>query len=1247
MLLPRAAFHLRNMRAMVCAALIAWGVLCCPQTASAQVATDLMVTTQPDGYARIIMTFPSLPKYQVTVVSGVLVLEFDVPITAVLDATTVKSPEFVVIGRADPDGKALRFALAQNVRVNTMEAGEQLFIDLLPQGWQGVAPGLPPEVVAELARRAADVERAAEIEARRKALETSKYKLRIHVGQQPTFSRIVFDWGTKVGVQLSRKGDVVTVAFDQLAKPPMGRLKSDPPRYVKSSRAYFDDEGLKIDLTIDKGSDVRGFREENTYVVDVSAPPGAVNDDNEPVTNATENTAEEPEGPTELVELNSDTVSETPPATSQPQTTSPEPEANEQPATPPGRETELEIPADPVPEPDDAIEVAEPKTEEETVPDVVVGEFYLNPDGDALASEDEAPESNVAALPDVEPQNPGAAAPAEQTPSFGERPEVEVGANEETPPADVPMPDDIVSADPKPADNPLVVATAERDGTVLHVKFPFSKATAAAVFRRADILWLVFETDQNFNLDALKDLNGDHFSKVGMMQSGETQIVRFTLRSSTLSSASVEANAWVLSLADLVVTPTAPVSLRRGLRSDGRAKVSVMFKDASQVHQIRDPDVGDKLTVVTGFGPQRGLVKAQEFVEFTVLKTSHGLAVRPLADDVRVRLRSDEILITRNNGLTLSSSRVSELGDTQTGVSDSSRLGFIDHERWSPGGPEEFVSRMNLLETAIATLEPSQTLGPRLDLVRLYLANGLGSEAIGQLTLIGETDPELQSEPMFAALRGIAHVLMHRPEAARPDLTNFALKDDPHTALWRGIMAVQENKWNEAVGYFQSGEYAISEYPPVEQVRFRLAALRAAVEINDFATGDFHYKLMPKIDLPTGDAAELQTLYGRVLDGLGRSIEAFDVLETVLDSGDRKAEAEALYHYALLGHRLKKLDDDELQARLETLAAIWRGDDLELNTLRRLAKLYVDREEYGNALKVMKVAVTNYPKAHLSTEIHDDMTGLFEDMYLNGMADTLKPVEALALYYEYRELTPVGRRGDEMIRKLADRLISVDLLDQAVEILNHQVDKRLIGAARAQVAAKLAMVHLMNRKPGRALNAIRRTRQAVLPQHIQSQRRLIEARALSELGRTDAAVDLLAHVDGEDALRQRAEAYWLGDRWQKSGESFERILGNAAQAGGALTGLQRMDVLRAAISYVLADDKIGLDRLRGRFEAKMTGTPDESAFKVVTRPINRNSIAFRNLAKEIAGIDTLEMFLRKFKDTFDAVSLEADADPEQ
>ena len=50
------------------------------------------------------------------------------------------------------------------------------------------------------------------------------------------------------------------------------------------------------------------------------------------------------------------------------------------------------------------------------------------------------------------------------------------------------------------------------------------------------------------------------------------------------------------------------------------------------------------------------------------------------------------------------------------------------------------------------------------------------------------------------------------------------------------------------------------------------------------------------------------------------------------------------------------------------------------------------------------------------------------------------------MFYEFRELTPIGRRGDEMIRRLADRLVAVDLLDQASELLQYQIDQRLEGA---------------------------------------------------------------------------------------------------------------------------------------------------------------------------------------------------------
>ena len=93
----------------------------------------------------------------------------------------------------------------------------------------------------------------------------------------------------------------------------------------------------------------------------------------------------------------------------------------------------------------------------------------------------------------------------------------------------------------------------------------------------------------------------------------------------------------------------------------------------------------------------------------------------------------------------------------------------------------------------------------------------------------------------------------------------------------------------------------------------------------------------------------------------------------------------------------------------------------------------------------------------------------FDSLFLGGKADALPPIEALGLFYDYRDLTPIGRRGDEMIRKLADRLVSVDLLDQAAELLQHQVDHRLQGSARAQVATRLAVIYLMNHKPERAI----------------------------------------------------------------------------------------------------------------------------------------------------------------------------------
>ncbi len=249
------------------------------------------------------------------------------------------------------------------------------------------------------------------------------------------------------------------------------------------------------------------------------------------------------------------------------------------------------------------------------------------------------------------------------------------------------------------------------------------------------------------------------------------------------------------------------------------------------------------------------------------------------------------------------------------------------------------------------------------------------------------------------------------------------------------------------------------------------------------------------------------------------------------------------------------------------------------------------------------------------------------------------------MFYDFRELTPIGRRGDEMIRRLADRLVSVDLLDQAAELLQYQVDRRLQGAARAQVATRLAIIYLMNRKPDRALAALRATRAADLANELRNQRLLLEARALSDLGRHDLALEVIANIDGREPIRLRSDILWAARRWRQSAEQIELYYGERWKEWQPLNEVERADILRAAIGYSLAEDTLGLNRFREKYAAKMAQTPDARAFEIVSAPLGTSGAEFRGIARAAAIGDTLDSFLRDMQARYPDASATSPAAP--
>ena len=185
-----------------------------------------------------------------------------------------------------------------------------------------------------------------------------------------------------------------------------------------------------------------------------------------------------------------------------------------------------------------------------------------------------------------------------------------------------------------------------------------------------------------------------------------------------------------------------------------------------------------------------------------------------------------------------------------------------------------------------------------------------------------------------------------------------------------------------------------------------------------------------------------------------------------------------------------------------------------------------------------------------------------------------------------------------MVRKLARRLVDVDLLDQAAELLKYQADNRLDGVARAQVDTDLALVQVMNRQPEAALDALNAARTTLLPAGLQSQRRVVQARALTALGRYDDALEILDTDNSSDAKAARAEVEWRKHDWAQAGKLMELSLGDRFKSAATLDALEETQLLRAAIAYSLAGDEAGLARLRVRYGKQIGGVRTADMLKV-------------------------------------------------
>ncbi len=1172
--------------------------------ARAQTVKGSIQTSTTGGYARVILQFPEEVESEVKVAGGIIVVNFQRPVEIGIDAITGGLGDYVGGARRDPDGKGLRIALKRKVTVNSMAAGERLFIDLLPDTWTGMAPGLPQEVIEDLARRAREAERLLR-QQRQWAQKKKPLQTRVRVATQPTFTRYLFELPEVIPVTSDRDADNLTLTFASPLVFDLTDAKSVLPKVVQSIETETSRDSVKVRFAFSGKADVRSFREESTYVVDIGA-----SDVKESVIDA----------PAKLPELAALALE----AAAGKRSTLPGVEA---PKTVPAKLTVEERavrPAAPMPaapEPQRARLEPSPPAAAPAAPDQNAPATAARPSPDPRAPASAPPAHAIQAANPAPPAPSSAASPPPQPPAAAAPP---------APPAEDarPVEHKNIVAEAKGTDPNVVAAQLSRKGDTLRLAFPFAAPTPAAVFRRADTLWLVFDTSVQIDLNVLQGDTSRTIRSASLTSAREAQVVRLVLERPRLISLGSDGTTWAITIGDAVVDATKPLGIARNVITQSRASVTVPFEEPKKLHRIADPEVGDTLLVVTGLGPARGFLKAQDFVEFRALPSTHGIVVQTIADDVLAELSADKVVIGRPGGLTLSGA------STNTRNSAAFRPLVFDSQLWGFDRQSSFTERQYKLIAAAADASEGKRAIPRLELARFYLARDMFVEAKAVLDIALAEEPPTADDPTGLVLRAIANIMLDRPADGLKDLAAPIVGDQHDAPLWRAFANARQGKWAEARQGFKNVEAAIATLP-LELQRLALKeALRATIEVRDFAGADKQLHEFETVGLPKQMEPAILVLTGRLAQGLGKNEDALRDFRVASESGDRPAAAEARLREIALRYGLGDFKRTDVITELETLTAIWRGDETEIGALQLLARLYNEEGRYRDAFHVMRTALKAHPNSEMTRRIHDEAASTFDSLFLAGKGDTLPAIDALSLFYDFRELTPIGRRGDEMIRRLADRLVAVDLLYQAGELLQHQIDHRLQGAARSQVAARLAVIYLMDHKPDKAQAALRATRMNGLTNDLGQLRQLLEARALSDLGRHDMAIEVIANIDRREAIRLRSDILWSAKRFQQAAEQIELLYGERWRDFEPLNDAERADILRTAVGYALAEDAIGLGRLRDKYAGKMAETSDRQTFEVATKTLSAASAEFRDIAKKIAATDTLDSFLREMRTTF-------------
>ena len=831
--------------------------------------------------------------------------------------------------------------------------------------------------------------------------------------------------------------------------------------------------------------------------------------------------------------------------------------------------------------------------------------------------------------PDRSPPPPAVPPPA---PTFA--------AEAAPPPAPPPVPRVAPAVQPPASETPEITGTLGRaldqagpnqlqirytlidDGVSL--RFEWQQPAAAAVFRRGNAVWIIFDQPQKLDFSDFQAENWPVVTAIAQQPTNTGTVLRLSAWAGFNPVVRRAGNSWIVDIKSQSQRPDAPVTAQLRAEGTNASLIYPVLEPTSPIRMI-DPDAGDVLVAVPVPQLGQGVEQTSDYPDFRAMATAQGLVFRPVADQLVIRSKPSEVEVAAPGGLSLSSE--ADRQALRRGLREVG--GLFKLADWQGASNLDFTQRRQAFQTAITAAPEPERPNARLDFAKFYFANGMAAETLGVLGVLDHDTPAVGEEPVVRAMRGAAEELTGRIDAAHADLGGHDLDDRGDAELWRAMVTADQGDWPGAAAEWAKGKAALRNYPPVLRRRIALKLAEALFRAGQRDDADELAGEVLTDDPMRGERDLALVLQGRIAGQRGDVKKAMELWTQVANSTEGGlGRAQAAFALAVTKYDKGEVSRPDTIAALDRLRFVWRGDDFEALVLRKLADVYIADNDYHSGFDILRHLIQSFPDTPLARGAADQMQKYFTNLFVGQGAESVPPLRALAFYDDFKELTPPGPEGDAIIRKLADRLVSVDLLDRAAALLDNQVKTRLSGIDQARVATQLALVRLFDHKPEDAIAALDLPVAADLPAELQRQRTELRARAQAELSQPKEALKTLDGDDSQDADRLRADIYWRTGKWAEVATLLQRNLKPPA-ADNKLDPDTAGAVINIATAMVLGNDRTGLDQLRQKYGTAMDSTQFKEDFRMLAG--NAGSGNFRTVADKVAQIGDLQSFMTAYR----------------